>query len=134
MRTSCYRPLVSTLPSTIPTPMLSSAVNLSKVRALMHAPESILTDMGVMYGNDGSERILIALVPASKELAQTSYFMATNSLHLTTMCLRYPPTIVACVCIHLACKWSKYEIPISGEVLYCFSSTSLFCQKNILNM
>ena len=53
---------------------------------------------------------------ASKELAQTSYFMATNSLHLTTMCLRYPPTIVACVCIHLACKWSKYEIPISGEV------------------
>ena len=66
------------------------------------------------------KRILIALVPASKELAQTSYFMATNSLHLTTMCLRYPPTIVACVCIHLACKWSKYEIPISGEVLHCY--------------
>ena len=44
--------------------------------------------------------------------------MATNSLHLTTMCLRYPPTIVACVCIHLACKWSKYEIPISGEVMF----------------
>ena len=134
MRTSCYRLLVSTLPSTTLTPMLSSAVNLSKVRAPMHAPESILTDMGVMYGNDGSERILIALVPASKELAQTSYFMATNSLHLTTMCLRYPPTIVACVCIHLACKWSKYEIPISGEVLYCFSSTSLFCHEIILNM
>jgi len=55
------------------------------------------------------------LVKASKELAQTSYFMATNSLHLTTMCLRYPPTIVACVCIHLACKWSKYEIPLSGQ-------------------
>ena len=28
---------------------------------------------------------------------------------------RYPPTIVACVCIHLACKWSKYEIPISAQ-------------------
>merc|ERR1719187_2502667 len=55
------------------------------------------------------------LVKASKELAQTSYFMATNSLHLTTMCLRYPPTIVACVCIHLACIWSKYQIPVSGE-------------------
>ena len=139
MRTSCYRLLVSTLPSTTLTPMLSSAVNLSKVRAPMHAPdgldfnplthtsESILTNMGAMYGNDGSERILIALVPASKELAQTSYFMATNSLHLTTMCLRYPPTIVACVCIHLACKWSKYEIPISGEVLYCFSHTFPCC-------
>ena len=133
MRISCYRLLVSTLPSTTLTPMLSSAVNLSKVRAPMHAPdrldfnpsESILTNMGAMNGNDGSERILIALVPASKELAQTSYFMATNSLHLTTMCLRYPPTIVACVCIHLACKWSKYEIPISGEVLNCFSCISL---------
>ena len=28
------------------------------------------------------------LILAHKELAQTSYFMATNSLHLTTMCLR----------------------------------------------
>merc|ERR1711963_1213404 len=55
------------------------------------------------------------LVKAAKELAQTSYFMATNSLHLTTMCLRYSPTIVACVCIHLACKWSNYKIPLSAQ-------------------
>lgn len=32
------------------------------------------------------------------------------SLHLTTMCLQYKPTIVACVCIHLASKWSEYEV------------------------
>ncbi|GAB6031977.1 hypothetical protein CHUAL_010356 [Chamberlinius hualienensis] len=51
----------------------------------------------------------------SKELAQTSYFMATNSLHLTTMCLQYKPTVVACVCIHLACKWGNWEIPKSSE-------------------
>ena len=31
------------------------------------------------------------------------------------MCLRYSPTIVACVCIHLACKWSKYKIPLSAQ-------------------
>lgn len=31
------------------------------------------------------------------------------------MCLRYSPTIVACVCIHLACKWSNYKIPKSAE-------------------
>ncbi|XP_059087305.1 cyclin-T2-like [Tigriopus californicus] len=61
------------------------------------------------------------LVKASKELAQTSYFMATNSLHLTTMCLRFPPTIVACVCIHLACKWSHYKIPVSAEGKRWFS-------------
>ncbi|XP_063217677.1 cyclin-T isoform X1 [Bacillus rossius redtenbacheri] len=55
------------------------------------------------------------LVRASKDLAQTSYFMASNSLHLTTMCLQYKPTIVACFCIHLACKWSNWQIPLSIE-------------------
>ncbi|XP_077472317.1 cyclin-T1 isoform X1 [Stigmatopora argus] len=54
-------------------------------------------------------------VSASKDLAQTSYFMATNSLHLTTFCLQYSPPVVACVCIHLACKWSKWEIPVSTD-------------------
>nr|CAD7393828.1 unnamed protein product [Timema cristinae] len=53
---------------------------------------------------------------ASKDLAQTSYFMATNRcLHLTTMCLQYKPTLVACFCIHLAYKWSNWELPKSNE-------------------
>ncbi|XP_032785912.2 cyclin-T1 isoform X2 [Daphnia magna] len=52
---------------------------------------------------------------SSKDMAQTSYFMATNSLHLTTMCLQYKPTVVACVCIHLVCKWFNFEIPQSAE-------------------
>lgn len=55
------------------------------------------------------------LVKASKDLAQTSYFMASNSLHLTTMCLQYKPTLVACFCIHLAIRWSNWEIPESNE-------------------
>ncbi|XP_074538077.1 cyclin-T1 isoform X2 [Halichoeres trimaculatus] len=55
------------------------------------------------------------LVRASKDLAQTSYFMATNSLHLTTFCLQYSPPVVACVCIHLACKWSNWKIPVSAD-------------------
>ncbi|TRY88533.1 hypothetical protein DNTS_014084 [Danionella cerebrum] len=46
-------------------------------------------------------------VKASKDLAQT--------LHLTTFCLQYSPPIVACVCIHLACKWSNWEIPVSTD-------------------
>ncbi|XP_058869079.1 cyclin-T1 isoform X3 [Acipenser ruthenus] len=41
--------------------------------------------------------------------------MATNSLHLTTFSLQYSPPIVACVCIHLACKWSNWEIPVSAD-------------------
>nr|CAI5869250.1 unnamed protein product [Callosobruchus analis] len=55
------------------------------------------------------------LVRASKDLAQTSYFMASNSLHLTTMCIQYKPTVVACFCILVACKWSNWEIPLSNE-------------------
>ncbi|XP_075685317.1 cyclin-T2 isoform X2 [Rhinoderma darwinii] len=55
------------------------------------------------------------LVRASKDLAQTSYFMATNSLHLTTFCLQHKPTVISCVCIHLACKWSNWEIPVSTD-------------------
>lgn len=55
------------------------------------------------------------LVRASKDLTQTSYFMASNSLHLTTMCLQYRSTVVACFCIHLACKWANWEIPQSNE-------------------
>ncbi|GJQ81412.1 putative domain present in cyclins, TFIIB and Retinoblastoma [Trypoxylus dichotomus] len=61
------------------------------------------------------------LVRASKDLAQTSYFMASNSLHLTTMCLQYKPTVVACFCIHLVCKWSNWEIPLSNEKREWFS-------------
>ncbi|XP_031329007.1 cyclin-T isoform X2 [Photinus pyralis] len=61
------------------------------------------------------------LVRASKDLAQTSYFMASNSLHLTTMCLQYKPTVVACFCIHFVCKWSNWEIPLSNEKKEWFS-------------
>lgn len=43
------------------------------------------------------------------------------SLHLTTMCLQYKPTVVACFCIHLACKWSQWEIPLSNEKKEWFS-------------
>nr|CAD7397816.1 unnamed protein product [Timema poppensis] len=32
-----------------------------------------------------------------------------SGLHLTTMCLQYKPTLVACFCIHLAYKWSNWE-------------------------
>uniref|UniRef100_A0A8C4S034 Cyclin T2 n=1 Tax=Erpetoichthys calabaricus TaxID=27687 RepID=A0A8C4S034_ERPCA len=38
-----------------------------------------------------------------------------SSLHLTTFCLQYKPTVIACVCIHLACKWSNWEIPVSTD-------------------
>ncbi|KAG8546096.1 hypothetical protein GDO81_019777 [Engystomops pustulosus] len=44
-----------------------------------------------------------------------SPFFVICSLHLTTFCLQYKPTVIACVCIHLACKWSNWEIPVSTD-------------------
>ncbi|XP_075240766.1 uncharacterized protein LOC142336104 [Convolutriloba macropyga] len=54
-------------------------------------------------------------IKASKDLAQTSYMLATNTLHLTTFCLQYTPVVIACVCINLACKWGHWLIPKSNE-------------------
>ncbi|XP_062570389.1 cyclin-T1-like [Saccostrea cucullata] len=39
----------------------------------------------------------------------------SESLHLTTLCLQYKPTVVSCVCVELACKWSNWEIPTSNQ-------------------
>ncbi|KAL5510439.1 hypothetical protein EMCRGX_G005981 [Ephydatia muelleri] len=55
------------------------------------------------------------LVKTSRDLSQTAYFMAHNSLLLTTFCLEHPPALVACVCIHLACQWKGLEIPRSKD-------------------
>ena len=34
------------------------------------------------------------------------------SLHLAMICMKYKPTYIACMCIHLACKWSGIEVII----------------------
>ncbi|XP_053408815.1 cyclin-T1-like isoform X2 [Mercenaria mercenaria] len=34
---------------------------------------------------------------------------------MTTLCLQYRPTVVACVCIYMACRWANYKIPRSNE-------------------
>lgn len=57
----------------------------------------------------------VHMLKISKDLAQISYFMAHNSLLLTTMCLEHKPTTVACVCINLSCRWKGIEIPLSSE-------------------
>lgn len=51
----------------------------------------------------------------TRDIAQISYFMAHNSLLLTTMCLEHKPQTVACVCINLSCRWKNIVIPLSSE-------------------
>lgn len=52
----------------------------------------------------------LILFLATKSIAETSYYLATNSLHLSTLCLQYKPTVVACICIYFVCKWSNFHV------------------------
>ncbi|KAL3218535.1 hypothetical protein MRX96_050689 [Rhipicephalus microplus] len=54
------------------------------------------------------------------------------SLHLTMMCLQYKPRVVACLCIHLACKWSNWEIPKSSENKDWFWYVDQSCTAELL--
>ncbi|XP_015414075.1 PREDICTED: cyclin-T1 isoform X2 [Myotis davidii] len=87
--------------------------------ACLHPQESLPDTRSEAYLQQVQDLVILESIIlqtlASKDLAQTSYFMATNSLHLTTFSLQYTPPVVACVCIHLACKWSNWEIPVSTD-------------------
>lgn len=52
---------------------------------------------------------------APRELSHVAYFMATNSLNLTTFCLEMRPEVVAATCIYLSIKWSKFHMGPSDE-------------------
>lgn len=71
-----------------------------------------LTDYLILYVNGWFLWVFCftCLVPFGSSLRNVC-----NSLHLTTFCLQYKPTVIACVCIHLACKWSNWEIPVSTD-------------------
>jgi len=55
------------------------------------------------------------LINANEQLTKTAYFLATNSLHMTTFCLQYHPEVIASVCMHLACLWAEHPIPESNS-------------------
>lgn len=55
------------------------------------------------------------LVGAPKIVTKLAYELATNSLHFTTMCLRYKPTLVAAICLHMAFKRWSLSIEKSKE-------------------
>lgn len=55
------------------------------------------------------------MVGAPKSVTRLAYELVTNSLHFTTMCLKYKPTTVACVCLHIAFKRFSLSIERSKE-------------------
>lgn len=55
------------------------------------------------------------MVGAPRGVTKLAYELATNSLHFSTMCLKYKPTTVACVCLHMAFKRNNLSIDRSKE-------------------
>ncbi|XP_058975679.1 cyclin-T-like isoform X2 [Musca domestica] len=106
-----------------PTTSTSDAYYVEQAQDLVFNENVLLQTLGFDVAIDHPHTHVVKtchLVKACKELAQTSYFLASNSLHLTSMCLQYKPTVVACFCIYLACKWSRWEIPQSTEGKHWF--------------
>lgn len=54
-------------------------------------------------------------IQGSKEFARRSYILASYTLILTTMCLQYKPTVVACFCIYLVYKWNNSKVPLLNK-------------------
>ncbi|XP_021574665.1 cyclin-T1 isoform X3 [Carlito syrichta] len=82
-------------------PDTRSEAYLQQVQDLVILESIILQTLGFELTIDHPHTHVVKctqLVRASKDLAQTSYFMATNSLHLTTFSLQYTPPVVACAC------------------------------------
>lgn len=103
-----------------PNPDRRSEIYLKEAQELVQNENILLMTLGFDVAIEHPHAFIVKfchIANASKDLSQTSYFMASNSLHLTTMCLQYKPTVVACFCIHLVCKWSNWQIPKSKENL-----------------
>ncbi|XP_067647753.1 cyclin-T isoform X2 [Eurosta solidaginis] len=106
-----------------PTSSTTDAYYIEQAQELVFNENVLLQTLGFDVAIDHPHTFVVKtchLVKACKDLAQTSYFLASNSLHLTSMCLQYKPTVVACFCIYLACKWSRWEIPQSTEGKHWF--------------
>lgn len=51
----------------------------------------------------------------NKDISRTSYLLATQMTHLTTFSLHFEPSLIACVAIHTALKWTNWKIPPSAQ-------------------
>ncbi|XP_057334281.1 cyclin-T1-like [Microplitis mediator] len=93
-------------------------------------PESIRLNEGVIMGTFGFDFTIehphihiskfFDLMKPNRDISRSSHFLATEIIHLTTMCLEYRSSVIACLCIYIACKWTDWEIPISIDGKYWF--------------
>ena len=59
---------------------------------------------------------------------QLSACLSICSLHLTNMCVMYPPSTVACICINMALKWARQDVSSLLQCYMALAPTSvLYC-------
>ncbi|CAF1456741.1 unnamed protein product [Adineta steineri] len=69
-----------------------------------------------------------------RELAQTAYYLATKRcILLTSFCVKYPPDLIACFCIHLAAAWLKIEIPPPASTTATINGSDTAVTENTSN-
>uniref|UniRef100_A0A452FX62 Cyclin-T1 n=1 Tax=Capra hircus TaxID=9925 RepID=A0A452FX62_CAPHI len=97
-------------------PDTRSEAYLQQVQDLVILESIILQTLGFELTIDHPHTHVVKCTQLVRELMTLSCFLPSDvSLHLTTFSLQYTPPVVACVCIHLACKWSNWEIPVSTD-------------------
>jgi len=102
----------------IPKPDQSSDEYKKRVELLVEHELIMLQTFGFDISIDHPHTHVIRatqFIRAPRELSQVAYFMATNSLYLTTFCLEMRSEIVAATCIYLAFAWSEFEVGLSSD-------------------
>uniref|UniRef100_A0A3Q1JR02 Cyclin-like domain-containing protein n=1 Tax=Anabas testudineus TaxID=64144 RepID=A0A3Q1JR02_ANATE len=99
-----------------PSPDVRSDAYLQQAQDLVILESIILQTLAFEITIDHPHTHVVKCTQLVRGEHRLSHFVKTQfSLHLTTFCLQYSPPVVACVCIHLACKWSNWEIPVSTD-------------------
>lgn len=70
-------------------------------------------DLTIEHPYDSLKDVVKSL-RATKAFKSIFLYLTTNSL-LSPLCLQYSPSVVACVCVQVACKWFDEHVSVSSK-------------------
>lgn len=86
--------------------------------ALLAYEELLLKTLGFdLTVEHAHEHLLRACsaIGAGDDLVKAAYFVVTDGLRSTVMCVRYPPAVIACFAVHVACYQLRCELDDSPD-------------------
>lgn len=105
----------------------TNGVTMENIKDWRLDPENIFFNEDVMLQTLGFEIDIehphthiikcLKMINADKneDISRTSYLLATQMTHLTTFSLHFKPSLIACVAIYTALKWTNWKIPPSDQ-------------------